>query len=1091
MQLKPRCTELSQLALRFKANNATSEEIIKSIDLLYQVLRDLSLQENVLDSSLADYVFFPLSLIFRGSKEQPVRAVEVAVNCLRILITCGWRVHISQDLGKQLLILLAFLAERSHGGENAKVADEELVTAVFECLESLFNSVENAGLGDSKTVGPENIPLLGHAISVVLDGIVKCPSVMVRGAALRALNSMINRIRDDAVLRRFVPGIISSLTKPIRPGSSSGIPYKIIQLSLQTLERLLIKVISDDSDDLSPEITPEQQTTVRRAKQEVDTWVQASSGQIKMALANFVPLQYHERPEVRSALFDLSTSILKDCRSSLSQSIPMMVETMIVICAQTNSPEADQLLNRATTTTCDDSDISEIVKSSLHDWIIALPRIMQSSDDTLKQRGMARVSTALKIISAQNKPSDILQNAMAFNLRSSVLTALQTDNSQTIYPMRENNLEVTKMVYSQDPARSLFKFPPVLFGASSQKATLEGLHALAKQLRVLPMASTLQRGVLESLRTSSGDEQLANLWLSLQLLQGDISDANEVDEYLNLPSDEDTATPLVDEVYSFALDILSEPSFEKESANWKLQALSLEVIALQAYHQQQDFRPELVDALFPILERMGSFNTALRDHALICLDLVSKSCAYSSPSALIVANADYLVNAVALKLNTFEISPQAPLVLVMMVKLCGPALVPYLDDLVETIFTILACFHGYPRLVESLFSVLHVIVEESGKASQHKTIDATPFFPFAPRRQPAHKPMSITTLANRLRHLNNNNNNNTSSPPSSPPHSPSFPPQPSPPPSPTEPPSQITLLLSIATQTQHHLTSPSTPLLLSLLSLLSHAFPALTPYQNQLLPLLATLFPLLLTRLHSTHLPQVCIAVCGALVAACVAGGDFLASRVQDGWEAITKTCRRWEREMRSEEKIMGMGIGIGKSSSSASPSPRGIKGRAWEAVTNFIAGGVVQAVGLTDAMEDDVFDLLGDEALRALGDSDQQSPSLTVSSHSTTLRNCLQALNPDMLWLLEMQRDHHASGAEEGGVLVPPDLGLDWEGEDDGEARAGAEAEAGDGDGDGDGAGDEDGDTEKDMEGDRRGKGEAEEEEEGGRGVILKKLWL
>jgi hypothetical protein len=1065
VQLKPPCTELSQVALRFKAKKATSKQIIKSIEALYQVLKDVSQQENVLDSNIAEYTFFPLSIVFSGGKDVPFRAVEVGLRCLRILISCGWRSRISPELGKQFIILLVFLAGGGNRGEeNGKNANEELVSAALECLESLFDCAVNAGLGSPKSLGQENIPLLGHALSVVLDAISEGPSAMVRAAALRTLDAMIRSIGDDEVLRRFAPGMISLLAKPVRPGSSAGITYKTIQLNLATLERLLNKVFSDHPSDSSPKNAQLRQITDGKEQQhqQVDKWVQASSGQVKLALANIIPLQYHERSEVRKSLFHLSMSILQNCRKSLAQSIPMLAETSIVICAQESSSDEFELLKQAKNIIGHDPDLSELIKSSLHDWIIALPRIMQSSDDSLKRRGIARLSTAFEIVSAQAMTSDVLQNALEFNLRSSVLTALQADSSPTVQSIPDGSLEVTKsLLQSSNAGQNLMKsFRPVIFGASSQKGTLDGLHTLAKQLKVLPMSSTLQRGLLASLRRTSGDEQLANLWLSLQLLKEDTFEvANEIDLYLNIPSDDDSLTAsaaLMDDAYAFALDLLSEPSFEKESANWRLQALSLEIIALQACQQKQDFRPELVDALYPILERMGSANAALQSHAITCLNLVSHHCAYTSPSELIIANADYLVNAIALKLNTFEVSPQASLVLVMMVKLCGPALVPYLDDLVESIFTILACFHGYPRLVESLFTVLRAIVEESGKTPQKAIIG--PSSSCAPRRQPTRPPTTMTALANRLRNLNR-------SPPSPPPLHPDPPPetnedQPLPP--------QTTLLLSIALQTQNHLTSPSTPLLLSLLSLLTHAFPPLTPYPNQLLPLLATIFPLLTAPFHSP-LPQICIAASEALTAACAAGGDFLTSRVEDEWDAIKKTCKRWETEMRNEERMMRTGIGTGT-------ARRGIKGRAWESITKLVIM-IVDVVGVKAEMEDDVFELLGGVALAGRNDgqggreseSESESAGATkkiVSSrkeeeekraqkekreekekdpHLTSILTCLRALNPDALWLLELkhERDDGRRRRSPGSNdrLIPPDI-------ESGGRIVGGEKEEGNGDG-------------------------------------------
>ena len=222
---------------------------------------------------------------------------------------------------------------------------------------------------------------------------------------------------------------------------------------------------------------------------------------------------------------------------------------------------------------------------------------------------------------------------------------------------------------------------------------------------------------------------------------------NETDQsisrYLNFSEANapDSIDPFLEETYAFALDVLSKPEYE-EAFDWRLQALSIEVLALQASHQKIDFRPELVDALFPILERIGSTNSAMQHHALTCLNIVSSACEYSSPKDLIIDNIDYLVNAISLKLNTFDISPQSPRILAMMVKLCGESLIPYLDDLVESIFTILACFHGYPKLVESLFQVLNAVVEEGNKGMEKAITDGKEKAEARPKPLPKHQ---ITT----------------------------------------------------------------------------------------------------------------------------------------------------------------------------------------------------------------------------------------------------------------------------------------------------------------------------------------------------------
>ncbi|MCJ1464263.1 hypothetical protein MMC07_002876 [Pseudocyphellaria aurata] len=994
--LKPPCVELSQLVLRFKSKSSTGKQVVKSTESLCSILQDISRQPNALNEKLGEYAFFPLSHIFRDSKELPTRAVEVALQCLDILITCAWRSHISSELGKQLLILLSFLAGGNSVAAETEHVNEELGAAAFQCLRSLFSATGNAGLGEKAAIESENIPILGHAITVVLDGMNNGPSARVRLAASNALDSMIVGISDLEALRNFFPGIVSSLTKVVRPGSGPTVSFKLLQISVLTLEKILNKVISDQATSGHVRNLQQSDTSTSKKQKTIDSWVKATSSQVKLALANIIPLQYHERFEVRITLFQLCINLLQNCKNSLHQSIPMMVETLIVLCSQNGSENALELIEKAKRIFLVDDELLELSKSSLHDWILALPRVMQSNNEGPKRKSIARISTAFQLISAENVNSDILNDAIAFNLRASVSSAIQASSSQKINAVPEGSLQVTKLLQSSSSAEQMVEFQPVVLNGVSQRDSLNELRALARQLKVLPISDKLQKEIIKNLRMTSGDEQLASLWLSLQLLSSQSTASDSVEQYLNIPDDPED-NDLLDEVYSFSLDTLSRPAFEDES-NWKQQALALEIVALQAQHQKRDFRPELVDALYPILERMGSSNAALQHHAMTCLSLVSSSCAYPSPGALIIDNADYLVNAVALKLNTFDISPQAPQVLVMMVKLCGPGLIPYLDDLVESIFSILACYHGYPRLVESLFAVLHAIVEESAKS---------PLLAIGPAsapidRQPTYQPTDVSSVATRLRKLNTPTAD--SSPPSSSPPSP-HPSDPNPQTNDeaSSPPAPTVLLNTISLLTQHHLTTTSLPLLLSLLSLLAHAFPPLSTHPDTLLPLLATLFPLLMTRLHHDASPRICIVAAEALSAACRAGGDFLASRFHDEWDGLRALHRKYQREMRAERKMMGpRGGGSG-----------GLKHRAWEAVRGVVRA-VVEWVGVTGGpMEDGAFEMLGGEGAGGSEREGESGDEATLLDPDT--RALLHGLNPDRLWLLD-QRTAAAAGRRING---------------------------------------------------------------------------
>src|SRR5699024_5956678 len=111
-------------------------------------------------------------------------------------------------------------------------------------------------------------------------------------------------------------------------------------------------------------------------------------------------------------------------------------------------------------------------------------------------------------------------------------------------------------------------------------------------------------------------------------------------------------------------------------------------VALQAQQLGEAFRPELVDALYPVLQLLASGNSNLQNHAMTCLNILTTACNYGDTSTMVIENVDYLVNAVGLKLNTFDVSPYPPQVLLMMIKLCGARLIAYLDDLIGSIFGI-------------------------------------------------------------------------------------------------------------------------------------------------------------------------------------------------------------------------------------------------------------------------------------------------------------------------------------------------------------------------------------------------------------------
>jgi hypothetical protein len=399
---------------------------------------------------------------------------------------------------------------------------------------------------------------------------------------------------------------------------------------------------------------------------------------------------------------------------------------------------------------------------------------------------------------------------------------------------------------------------------------------------------------------------------------------------------------------------------------------------------------ELIDALYPVTQLLGSPNSRLREHAITCLNIVSKACGYVNASDMIVDNVDYMVNAISLRLNTFDISPQAPQVLVMMIRLTGPSLLLYLDDVVESIFAALDNFHGYQRLVDILFSVLGEIVSVGSKSGQlqiedGKDIDHRKKGPYVPAieeivellkrkinvddgalphedfpRAPWKDAKTLLDEADATREDGDAEEGESKQPEQ----------EQSAGEVQNAPPTKIyTMVQSIARLGQHYLTNQSPFLRARLLGLVSTASAALYKNEDEFLPLINDIWPTVVSRLYDEE-PFVVIAAADALAEICRTAGDFITTRMQTEWSDLMKMARKAQSKAAAEKKGTGS---------------RGIYSQAsqvWESVVRLLLA-VVEYVRIDDEMFDEVVELLAD----------------LIPSRSE-VRDALSIINADAVWL-------------------------------------------------------------------------------------------
>ncbi|KAK1071421.1 hypothetical protein LTR12_011914 [Friedmanniomyces endolithicus] len=915
--LKPQCIALSQAALALSGPTGKIQPVTKQLEGLHATLSSLTNERShPLDSKLADYTFFPLSQILKLSQKLPMRCLELSLQCIAILVRDGWRERIEPQLGAQIIILCTLMAEKKPKGFAFYETTEELQAAAFWCLHHVFVAAGASAECRTSLTSEASFPQLGQTITVLLDGIHEGVSSEPQIAATNALQALVEGVADREVCASFLPGMVGKLTKVLTPSTKQRRNHRVLIGCLSVLSTLLWTTLGDE---------PAVHTSAKSKKQEssliTEQWKETAATQLKPSLTSIMRLQHHDRDDVKEALSRICLMLLKHCRKSLANCSSLALETLLSLSAA--DPESQlcmqlEILLRA------DPSLSGLLQSTVYDWLQSLPTIMQGADEQGKVQKMGQIGTAYRLLVDSSVDTAVIDRILAGSLRDSVVITLQVPGGKKDVPSSfvspVQSLDLTLL----DQVKGNTEFGQPLVKYRGQEELVASIEDFARLISRSSSSSAFAAELARSLRFSQGDTQIATFWLLLTATQTALQRKDTVSDFLDFDDNEPPTvhTNHLEDLSAFALTVLDTSSNPDSQGppDPRLQALALRTLALRAQTLGPAFRPDLIDALYPILHTLATPNPTLQSDSLTTLNILSVACAYPSVRDLIVNNVDYLTNAVALKLNTMGlggVEPQAPQVLLMMVRLAGPGLVPYLEDVVESIFAVLEGWHGYGVLVELLFGVLGVVAGEGVKAPglgggrrRLRGVDRE-------MEEESPKVGGVESLVVILRDrkadeeavaMGENesephpqrpwggieNGDDTNAAASSEggadeedaltqqdqPADDEDPPPPAP--------KTYSLLLKITDLTQHFLPSASPSLRTNLLSLIRTTVPALARHENSFLPLVNTLWPEIASRLddEEAHVQAAALEIMGVL---CEEAGSFMRSRVVQMWPALTE----------------------------------------------------------------------------------------------------------------------------------------------------------------------------------------------------------
>ncbi|KAI0128479.1 HEAT repeat protein [Xylariales sp. AK1849] len=1039
-ELKPRCVAINDLAIRSQDKRASAKQLISVTEDLSDILdRQTTGDASVLDEKLADYIFFPLSNILRNQQEFPIRLTELTIKCLRILIQNGWKSKIPSELSQQLLILLTFLVGGVPGQERKDPTPEETKLEALRALTALISATNSSVSGSKSLVEAKNVPALGHTVTVILDTTTDGETVAIRLEALQALNAMFTGVKDHAALATLLPGTVSSLSRLLTPPSALKTSRKVLVQGVSVLRTVLLSVLGDMKTAKLVAKTSEPSSEKENEGQVLTApWLKATADQIKLALASVLKLRKHDSEDVQAALERLCISLLDECHRSLAACTAILIESAMILSTE---DENKSLLTSSLTTSLTDltsiyPELTDTVKTTVYNWVTSLPRIMLSSDEDSKRQAIRNLLKGQRFMHTLRIDSSTLSNSLTASLRDSV-SALMTPTKPVTHLEELPSSQIELATGSLSKTGAMRQFRPLFMDQATEKSTRAELMTLISKSGSFLHHTKLARGMLDYLRESTGTTQIASYWLTFELVKAGLEQSSDLDEFLDFGSVGESGSEhdeVLQELYSFSISTLDSTG-EAEWVDWKAQSLALEVTTYAASRMGVDFRPELIDVLYPIATYLGSGIPRLREHAIIALNSIAESCGYSDVADLVIENVDYMLNSISLRLNTFDISPASTQVLRMMIKLTGPKLIPFLDDVVASIFGALDNYHGYPLFVENLFSVLAEIVSQGAESDllllddeSRQEVDHRKKLPETAKIEDVAQILDRRSERRRKRQNEEDYSERLGDHPEAPwkttkndeaqtgddedqEESSREVEKKSPPKTPT-----YNLLTRITSLTQHYLTSPAPTLRKSLLDLLAIVCPALAADEEAFLPLVNAIWPVLLSRLYDPE-PFVVVSACKTLTALFASAGDFLSTRIKtEWWDNLGKWCFKAKsnatqtfRASRKPQKHQNSSKGAGGVSSLIVPIRSGSGLRAtgplqtldlgavppsgglgeftqaaqiWEAVQGLLIG-IVAYIRIDDDIFEQILDLLAD--------------SLAAASEA---RRALEAVNADAVWL-------------------------------------------------------------------------------------------
>ncbi|KAF1452240.1 hypothetical protein FQV07_0006959, partial [Pygoscelis papua] len=715
---------------------------------------------------LQEYVLFPLRFALKVPGPKQERLVQSVVQCISSILaaTCVKKRELLQELFSELCTCLS----PPPGSGRPASLSEELKLAVIQALHTLMHSA----YGDVilSLYQPSALPLLGFAVSLLLGLAEHEKAKQIKISALKCLQVLVLQCdcqehrhldEDEAqqcgdLFASFLPGISITLSRVITGDIKQG--HKTTVSAIRLFYLIVGLVMADAQLARIPknkEKLPAEQSRISELMvHRGPDWSKSTAEKLSLLLHKMVEFSsVHPHWKVRLELVELVHHLLRNCSQSLVDSFSHLLKALVGLVNDENS-EVQSRCNEVLQGIAEqrivaqNRALADVLSENLHSLATALPRLMNSQDDTGKVSTLSlflgylkllgpKINIVLNSISHLHRLSKALMQVLELDVTDvkivedrrwgcesacrpsgSLQHGVQKGRCQKKYFRFFTEEKVFQLL--QQVCRvlgyygNLYLLVDHFMGLYGESGTYRKQAAMVLN-ELIAGAAGVGVDVLQEREVSLNMDDLKGSVMSILDEYTDQAnwylitsiDTEEISREHSVQHSGLAARPGACSSVLLPSPELHVTTRTMNSNIWQI-CIQLEGVGCFAAVLGKEFRLLLLSALYPVLEKAGDKTLLISETALGTLVDICEACSYDSLQRLINENSDYLVNGISLNLRQLAHQPHASQVLDTMLRHSDASLLPLVEDVIQDVLSTLD--QSYNNQASTFLGVLHSVM---------------------------------------------------------------------------------------------------------------------------------------------------------------------------------------------------------------------------------------------------------------------------------------------------------------------------------------------------------------------------------------------